>query len=369
MNFEITEEQRRTQQAARDFAARVLAPRAADVDREGRLDPETITQLGDAGWLGMTIPEAHGGSGGDFVGLVLAIEEFAAACANTAAFVTANIVVARALLGHGSEAQKAELLSAVARGKTTVASAVLNRDELLDAVRRSDGTFELSRRTDSVTLFGQPEHAIVFGYDAEAAAVRTFVVPFGAENLHVTVLPVSLGKRAAKLGTLRFDGVRVPESTLLGSASDDLDAARSMTADGRIVAAAEAIGIARAAYERAVLHVKEALPKSTEPGLLGVQVLVADMCVDIEAARLLTLRAASQADAQVSAGAERSMAKLFASEMATRVAHKAMQIHGGRSVLTTPSLERHFRDARMAELSDDGLEIQRANIARTMLRA
>jgi butyryl-CoA dehydrogenase len=146
-----------------------------------------------------------------------------------------------------------------------------------------------------------------------------------------------------------------------------------MLADGRILAAAEAIGIARAAYERAVLHIKHTLPKSTEPGLMGVQVMLADMCVEIEAARLLTLRAAGQADAEVASGTEksmaRSMAKMFASEMATRVAHKAMQIHGARHVATNPSVERNFRDACMIELSEDGLEKQRSIIGRTMLKA
>ena len=368
MNFDITEDQRRTQQAARDFAERVLAPRAADVDREGQLAPETIAQLAEAGWLGMTIPEAHGGSGGDFTSLVLAIEEFAVACTNTAAFVGANVLVARALLAHGNEAQQSELLPAVVRGKKTIALATLNPDELLDASRQSDGSYELRRKTDSVTLFGQPEQVIVFGYDADAAVVKTFVVPYDAKNLEATVLPASLGKRAAHLCTLRFDAVHVAESALLGTPSDELDVAHTAMEDGRVLAAAEAIGTARAAYDRAVQHVKT-LPKSTEPGLLGLQVLVADMCVEIEAARLLMLRAARQADAGVASGSERSMAKLFATEMATRVAHKALQIHGARAIATNPSLERHFRDARMTELSDDGLEVQRANIAQTMLKA
>lgn len=372
MNFEITEDQQRRQQAARDFASRVLAPRAADVDRHGRLDTETITQLGKVGWLGLTIPETNGGSDGDYVSLALAVEELAAGCANTAAFVAANIVVARALATFGNETQKGELLAALIRGQTTAAFASIDPDNLasgvLEARRRDDGTFELRGETGLVTLFGQPEHVIVFARVADEQ-IAAFVVPSASLNLHATVLPTSLGKRAANLGTLRLDGLHVPEAAMLGPVDAGLTIAQSALADGRILAAAESLGIARAAYERAVSHVKHALPKSTEPGLLGVQVMLADMCVEIEAARLLTLRAAGQADAEVASGAERSMARLFASEMSSRVAHKAMQIHGARHVATTPNLERHFRDARMTELSDDGLETQRSIIGRTMLKA
>lgn len=360
MNFEITDEQQRTQQTARDFASRVLAPRAADVDRQGRLDAETITQLGEAGWLG--------GSASDNVGLALAIEEFAAACANTAAFVAANTLVAHALATFGNDTQKGELLSAVVHGQTTVAFASIDPDNLgsgiLEARRRDDGTLELRGETSLLTMFGQPEHIVVFAQLADDQ-LTAFVVPYGSANLHATVLPTSLGKRAANLGTLSFDGVSVPETAMLGPVGGGLNVAHSALADGRIFAAAEAIGISRAAYERAVVHMKHTLPKSTEPGLLGVQVMLADMCVEIEAARLLVLRAAGQK----ASSAERSIAKLFASEMSTRVAHKAMQIHGARHVATNPSLERHFRDARTTELSNDGLDTQRSIIGRTMLKA
>jgi len=372
MNFEITEDQRRTQQAARDFAHRVLAPGAADVDRQGRLDTETITQLVDGGWLGLTIAETAGGSGGDWVSLALAVEELAAGCANAAAFVAANVIVARVLVAYGNDTQKSELLAAVLRGKTTVALVSIDVDNpasgAFDARRHDDGSFELHGETDLITMFGQPDHVIVLACIPDER-LTAFVVPYAAENVQATVLPASLGQRAATLATLRVDGVRVSETAVLGSVGEGLSIARTMLADGRIVSAAEAIGIARAAYERAVLHVKHTLPKSPEPGLLGVQVLLADACVDIEAARLLTLRAARQADAGVGSDAERSMAKLFASEMSTRVAHKALQIHGARYVSTSPSLERHFRDARRAELSDDGLDMQRSIIGRTMLKA
>lgn len=373
MNFDLTENQQRIQQAAREFATRVLAPRAADVDRNAQLDAESVGQLGRSGFFGMTIPEVFGGSGGDIVAFALAVEELAAACANSAACVATTVAHAcRPLLLHGSETQKGDLLPALAGAKTTIAFATIDPDNLasgvLDAERMQDGSFVLRGETGLATFFGEPEHVIVFAR-LPGEHITAFVVPHDSVNVRVTVLPESLGKRAAKLGGFRFDGVHAAETAVLGRVNAGLEVARAAQEDARIAAAAEAVGIARAAYERAALYVKQQSPKTPAPGLLGVQAMLADMCVDVDAARLLTLRAAQLADAGVSSASERSMAKLFASEMSTRVAHKAMQIHGTRNVAATPNLERHFRDARMTELSDDPPEQQRSVIAAAMLKA
>ncbi len=372
MNFDITEDQQRLQQAAREVAARVLAPRAAKIDRDACLDPEVILALAEGGWLGSTIPEALGGSGGDFVSFALAIEEMAVACSNSAAFVVTNVaLVARSIAKFGTDEQKRQILVPMARGQVTAAFAAIDPDDLAAAVptyeQLADGSFVLRGETGPVTLFGQPGQMLVF---ARAGEVLTaFVIPYDAPNLVATVLPASLGKRAASLAMLRFNEVRVARNAVLGAVGEGLTVALSALGDARIGAAAEALGIARAAYEQAVAHVKQEPPKPAVPGLLGRQAMLADMCVDIEAARLLTLRAAGLADAGESSASERSMAKLFASEMSTRVAHKAMQILGARSVSTTPNVERHYRDARMTELSDENTETQRSIIARTMLKA
>ena len=155
---------------------------------------------------------------------------------------------------------------------------------------------------------------------------------------------------------------------VVGNVNEGASVARSLEAESRILAAAEAIGIARAAYEHAVKSVKQTTSK-TEPGLQGKQVLLADICVEIDAARLLMLRAAHQVDANASSQSEGSMAKLYATEMATRAAHRAMQILGGLAAAQNPSLERNFRDARVTELSTDSLELQRAIIAQNMLNS
>ncbi|HRI70166.1 MAG TPA: acyl-CoA dehydrogenase family protein, partial [Polyangium sp.] len=216
MNFDITDEQRRTQQAAREFAERVLVPKADDVDRLGKIEPETIAQLGEAGWLGKTIPEAHGGADGDFVGLVLVLEELAAACANTAALVATNVVVARALLKYGTEEQKNKLLPLIARGQTTVAHAGVEPFEMLALTRHEDGTCELNGKLAAMDVFGLPGHVLVFGYDDSAQTARAFVLPYTAQNLTATVLPGTLGKRGMGLATLPFDRVRVPQAMMIG---------------------------------------------------------------------------------------------------------------------------------------------------------
>jgi butyryl-CoA dehydrogenase len=371
MNFELSEEQLRTQQAAREFAERVLAPRAANVDREGKLDAETISELRDTGFFGLTIPRAFGGSGQDFVTLALVIEELAAGCANTAAFVGSNVVVARSLLAFGNDELKSEFLTNVAQG-ATLSGFVLpdlapSSSNLPTARDKGDGMFELQGQTGPITWFDYLTRTIVFG-GTSADCVTAFYLPNQMSQWSLQVLPASLGKRAAPLAIAQLTGLIAPKLFVLGEVDGGLAVARSLQGDARIIAAAEAIGIARAAYEQAVKQVKQTTSK-TEPGLTGNQVFLADICVEIEAARLLTLRAAHQADAEVASNSERSMAKLFAAEMAGRAAQKALQIFGGLAVATNPALERNFRDARMTELSTDSLELQRAIIAHNMLNS
>jgi len=371
MNFELSEEQLRTQQAAREFADRVLAPRAANVDREGKLDADTISELRDTGFFGLTIPKSLEGSEQDFVTLALVIEELAAGCANTAAFVGTNVVTARALLAHGNDELKSEFLTNVAQGATLSGFVLPDFDSaaasLPDVTDKGDGMFEFRGQTGPMTWFNYMTRTVVFGRTS-TDGVTAFYLPNQLSQWSVTVLPASLGKRAAGLATAQLNGLVAPKMLMLGELHGGAAVARSLLADARIIAAAEAIGIARAAYEQAVKQVKQTTSKA-EPGLTGNQVFLADICVEIEAARLLTLRAAHQADAEGSSSSERSMAKLFAAEMATRAAHKTMQIFGGLLTATNPNLERNFRDARMTELSPDSLELQRAVIARNMLNS
>lgn len=368
MNFELSDEQLRAQQDARDVAARVLAPRAADVDREGKLDADSIMQLRESGFFGLTIPESFGGSGRDFVTLALVIEELAAGCANTAAFVSANVLVARTLQAFGNDELKSEFLTNVAQGATLSAFALPTADAGLPTVTdKGDGMFELRGDAGPMTSFGYAARTIVFA-GASSDRLTAFYLPNQSSQWSLTVLPASLGKRAAPLAVVQLEGLVAPKMLVVGEVDEGARVSSSLANEARVLEAAEAIGIARAAYERAAQFVKQTTSK-TEPGLQGKQVLLADICVEIDAARLLMLRAAHQIDEKISSGAEASMAKLFATEMASRAAHKAMQILGGLASAQNPNVERNFRDARMTELSLDNLEIQRAIIAQNMLKA
>lgn len=372
MNFDITEDQQRVQQRAREVATRHLAPRAAKADQDACLAPETIASLAEDGWFGLTIPTAQGGSGTDWISFALAIEELAVACCNSAALVVHNAaLVGSTIAQFGSDEQKSLILSALLRGQTAVAFAPMDVHDLgglnLTAEQAADGSFVLRGELGPVTSFGPPAHFIVFARTNDS--VTCFIVPNDAPGLVATTLPPSLGKRAVNLLLARFEAVRVPADAVLGAVGQGVSIALFALGNARIGAAAEAIGIARAAYEQAIAFVKQQPQKPPVPGLLGVQAMFADMCVDIEAARLLTLRAARLADAGEPSTSERSMAKLFASEMSTRIAHKSMQIHGARSVSATPGVERHYRDARMTELSDETTETQRSIIAQVMLKA
>ncbi len=376
MDFDLTEEQRRIQQGVRDLATRDLAPNAAEIDREARLPEGLARRLGDAGLLGLTIPKEHGGSGGDLVSFALAIEEIAAACASSAAIVGAHVaLVCRTLLHAGNDDQKRRILAPLARGESLGAAAMpdLAEPAALFAEPSASGGFVLEGETGGVTLGRHASWFLVFAATNRAPndpRLVALLVPRAAPGLDLTPIEAGVGRRGAGTATLRARGVHVDAADVLGARGDGdgLTIATAALEDARIGVAAEALGISRVAFEKAALHVKRTQERTKSPGLLGVQVLLADMSVDLSAARLLVLRAAHLADRGAPSSAERSIAKLFASEMSTRVVHGAMQILGARSAEASEDLGRRSRDARMTELVDESSGTARSIIAQTMLK-
>ncbi|MRG96538.1 acyl-CoA dehydrogenase family protein [Polyangium spumosum] len=374
MDFDLTEEQKRLQAAARELAARDLAPRAVELDREARLPEGLARRLGDAGLLGLTIPEEHGGSGGDLVALALVIEELAAACASSAALVGTHVTLAaRVLARAGSEAQKRTHLAALARGASLGAAAMPDpADPLLLSAKASDaGGFVLDGEAGPVTLGRDADVFVVFAAtnpDPNDPRLVALLVPRDAAGLEIVPVDALVGRRAAGAATLRARGVRVDASLVIGAAGEGSALAAAALEDARIAVAAEAIGVARVAFEKAAAHVKRTQDRVKTPGLLGAQAQLADMNVDIEAARLLVLRAAHLADRGHPSSAERSIGKLFATEMSTRVAHRAMDILGARGGGAGEGLGRHLRDARTTELVEESSGTQRSIITQTMLK-
>ena len=382
MNFDLTAEQQRVRDAARDFARREIEPRAAELDRAARWPTEIVARMAELGFLGVAVPVSHGGAGLDSVSCALVVEEISAACASSGLIASVNnALFCDPLLAFGTELQKREILAPAAAGKKlgcfglTEPTGSDPRYLLTTAEKQGDGSFLLDGAKCFVTSGPEAEHCLVFAVTSppshpEEPRLTALLVQRGTPGVRLGPPDDKLGIKAASSCTLFFERVRVPASHLLGEEGGGLAIAGAALDGGRIGVAAQAIGIARAALEKAVAYARERKAgKAPIAGLQAIQFMIADMAVEIDAARLLTLRAARMKDLGVRHGAESSMAKLLASEMATRVTHKALQIHGGHGYLTALGVERHYRDARSTELYQGSSEIQRIVIAARELQA
>jgi butyryl-CoA dehydrogenase len=390
MNFDLTEEQALLRETAHDFAVREIEPKAAELDKTARWPAEIVARMAELGFLGMTVPPEHGGAGLDTVSYVLATEEVSRACASSGVIMSVqNSLFCDPLLKYGTEAQKREVLAPTASGRmlgafglTEPASGSDARTMKTVAERQGDGSFVLNGSKNFITVGPEAEHVLVFAVTApdhdEAAGAP---VPLHAKPRHTALLvrrgtpgyslaphDEKLGIRAAHSCTIYFDNVRVPKSMVLGAEGDGFKIAMTTLDGGRIGIAAQALGIARAAHEKAVAYARERKAfGGSIADLQAIQFMIADMATELEAARLLTLRAASMKDRGQRHTSESSIAKLYASEMATRVTHKAIQIHGGYGYTTEYGVERHYRDARITEIYEGTSEIQRMVIAGSVL--
>ncbi len=380
MDFDLTEEQRLVQQTARDFAAREIEPKAAELDRTARWPAEIVARMGELGFLGLAVPEEHGGAGLDTVSYALVVEELSRACASTGVIMSVNnSLFCDPLLRFGSEQQKREILTPTARGAmlgafglTEPSSGSDARTMLTVAERRPDGSYVLNGSKNFITVGPHAEHVIVFAIttaDPDRPKHTALIVRRGSPGFTLSPHDEKLGIHAAHSCTIYFENVRVPPELVLGEDGGGFKIAMATLDGGRIGIAAQAIGIARAAHEKAVAYSRDRKafrrPLSEHQ---AIQFMIADMATEIDAARLLTLRAAALKDKGARHTSESAMAKLYASEMSTRVTHKALQIHGGYGYTTEYGVERHYRDARITEIYEGTSEIQRIVISAGMLK-
>ncbi|HVY48369.1 MAG TPA: acyl-CoA dehydrogenase family protein [Minicystis sp.] len=380
MDFELTEDQRLVQQAARDFAAREIAPKAAELDKTGRWPTEIVARMAELGFLGLAVPVEYGGAGLDNVSYVLVMEEVSAACASSGVIMSVNnSLFCDPLLKYGTEAQKRDILTPTAQGQwlgafglTEPTSGSDARTMLTVAERQGDGSFVLNGSKNFITVGPEAEHVIVFAVttpDPEKPKHTALIVRRDMPGYSLAPHDEKMGIHAAHSCTIFFENVKVPASHVLGEVGSGFKIAMGTLDGGRIGIASQALGIARAAYEKSVAYAKERKAfKTPIANLQAIQFMLADMATEIDAARLLTLRAALAKDKGVRHSVESSTAKLYASEMATRVAHKAIQIHGGYGYTTEYGVERHYRDARITEIYEGTSEIQRIVIAHGLLR-
>jgi butyryl-CoA dehydrogenase len=380
MDFDLTEEQELVRQTARDFATREIEPKAAELDKTARWPTEIVARMAELGFLGLAIPDDHGGAGLDHVSYALVVEEISRACASCGVILSVNnSLFCDPVHRFGTDWQKQEILAPTAAGRMLGAFGLTEPSSGSDArtmktiaEKQGDGSWVLNGSKNFITVGPEAEHLIVFAVttpDPERPRHTALLVRRNMPGYTLAPHDDKLGIKAAHSCTIFFDNVRVPKEYVLGEESGGFKVAMATLDGGRIGIAAQAIGIARAAYEKAVAYAKERRAFGGPiADLQAIQFMIADMATEIDAARLLTLRAAVMKDKGVRHNVESSTAKLYASEMSTRVTHKAIQIHGGYGYTTEFGVERHYRDARITEIYEGTSEIQRIVIANGLLR-
>ena len=373
-----TDEQRLIQATAREFAQAELAPHAAEWDRAGWVAVEAVAKLGELGLLGMMVPDEWGGSYSDTTAYALAVEEIAAGCAATSTLMSVHSSVGCGpILQYGSLEQKRRYLAAMAQGRMigcfclTEPQAGSEAHNLRTrAVPAADG-WMLTGAKQFVTNGKRAQVAIVFAVtDPELGkkGISAFIVPTDSPGFIVGRPEHKLGIRGSDTCAITLDNCRIPANCLLGPRGKGLAIALANLEGGRIGIAAQAIGIARAAFDAALAYARTRRQFSQPIAQFGsIGNMLADMRTGIDAARLLTHHAARMRSAGLPCLTEACQAKLFASEMAERVCSNAIQIHGGYGYLEDYNVERHYRDARITQIYEGTSEIQRLVIARELV--
>jgi butyryl-CoA dehydrogenase len=378
MEFELSEEQRLMREATREFAAREIAPKAAELDRLELWPSDLLTKMASLGLMGVAIPVEHGGAGMDALSYAIAIEEVSAACASCGVIMSVNnSLFCDPIYKFGTERQRREILAPAARGDKlgcfglTEPMSGSDAQTMVTTATKTTAGWVLEGAKNWITNGPYADWIIVFAVTERAERVRhtAFLVERGTPGYTHNPHDHKLGIHAAHSCTVFFDKCEVPDENVLGPVGDGFKVAMASLDGGRIGIACQAIGIARAALERSVVYARErksfGVPIAEHQ---AIQFMLADMATQIDAARLLAWRAATLKDRAARHTLESSIAKLYASEMATRVTHKAIQIHGGYGYSTEFPVERHYRDARITEIYEGTSEIQRLVIAANLLR-
>ncbi|NTX53296.1 acyl-CoA dehydrogenase [Myxococcus llanfairpwllgwyngyllgogerychwyrndrobwllllantysiliogogogochensis] len=379
MNFELTDVQREIQRMCREFAAKELTPNARKWDEHHTWPTDAVKKLAELSLLGVAVSEKYGGAGLDNVCYALAMEEISRGCASTGVIMSVNnSLYCDPVSKFGTEAQKEEFLTPFARGDKLGCFGLTEPEAGSDAaaqqtvaVRRGD-EFVINGSKNWITNGPKADAIVLFtmtNKEAGNKGITAFLVPTNTPGFTRAEPDKKMGISAAWSCSMFFEDMRVPAKNILGKEGEGFKVAMSTLDGGRIGIASQALGIARAAYEEAVRYSGER--KSFGKPIRehqAIQFMIADMAMEIDAARLLVWRAALLKDKGVRHSAESAMAKLYASEMASRVANKALQVHGGMGYSKEMDAERHVRDARITEIYEGTSEIQRIVISANVLK-
>ena len=384
MDLKLTEEHRMIQDMARDFAQNEIAPIAAEIDQEGRFPVETVQKMGELGFMGIEMPEEYDGTGLDTLSYVLAMVEISKACASHGVIMSVNnSLVCHGLYVFGTERQKEAFLRPLASGEKLGAYSLTESQAGSDPSNMSC-TAEYDPQADEYVINGlkawvtsgpNADYVILFAMTDRSQGHRgisAFVVDTTLPGVSPGKVEPKLGIRASHTSELVFEDYRLPVWHRLGDEGEGFKIALAILDAGRIGIAAQAVGIAEAAYEAARDYAQER-EQFGQPiaQFQGIQWMLADMKTRLEAARLLTYQAALAKDEAKATGARytlpAAMAKLYASEAAMWIATQAVQIHGGSGYSKEYPVERYFRDAKITEIYEGTSEIQRLVIARNIL--
>lgn len=376
MDLTLSPEQAAVRQLAADFVDREVTPHAAAWDRRESVDPGIVKQLGDLGFLGLTIPEEYGGSGGDHLPYCLVLEELGRGDSSVRGIVSVSLgLVAKSIAGYGSERQKRDWLPRLCAGEALGCFALTEPDTGSDAAAlgtravRDGDHWIITGSKIFITNGTWADVALVFARTGGAGhtGISAFLVPTDSAGFARREVHGKLGLRGQATAELVFDAVRVPDSARLGDEGKGFSIAMAALAKGRMSVAAGCVGIAQGCLDAAVEYAgqREQFGKPIASYQL-VQQLISDIAVDTAAARLLVWRVADLIDRRQPFATESSMAKLFASEAAVRAANNAVQVFGGYGYIDEYPVGKYLRDARVTTLYEGTSQIQQLLIGRAL---
>jgi butyryl-CoA dehydrogenase len=380
LNLQLTEEQQLLQRSVREFAEAEVKPLAKKIDETGRFPRDTFKKAAELGLTGIAMPEEHGGAGMDHVCYEIVVEEISRVCASTGVILSVqNSLYCDPIHRFGTEQQKKKFLEPFARGEKigcyalTEPQAGSNAAALTTKAVRKGDRYVVNGTKAWITNGGAADAAIVYVNtqpDKGEKGITALIVEKGTPGFAVGKEEKKLGIHGTACTELSFADCEVPLENRIGQEGEGYKVALSTLDGGRIGIAAQATGIAQGAFEAALSYAQQRQAFGHPiADFQAIQFMLADMSTEIDAARLLARRAAWKQDSGARFTMEASIAKLFASEMATRVTHKAIQIHGGYGYSREYPVERAYRDARITEIYEGTSEIQRLVIAAWVLKS
>ena len=377
MEFELKEEEKVFQSSVRQFAKEEVLPKAAEIDRKGKFPTDISRKMAEHKLWGIPFPMEYGGAGATLMSYTVMVEELSRASASIGFLTAAGLITMSPIYYAGSEKQKEKYLKPLCSGDKLGAFALTEPSAGSDpvsiettAVKRGD-EYVLNGRKAFITNAAVADIYVIFAYTEKSKkreGISAFIVEKGTKGFSFTKIENMMGMRGCVVGGLVFNDCRIPEENMLGREGDGFRIAMATLHRDRIAMSSIGVGIAQACLDESKRYAKERRQFSQPiANFQAVQFMLADMATEVEAARLLTYKAAYLADKGEKFTKEASMTKLYASEVALRAAINAVQIHGGYGCTKECPAERHFRDAKILSIVVGTSEVQRMVIAKEVL--